>query len=50
MEPITDEPAHEDPVDECQSNAQALGGSTKDLSLLSDIYWVNIFLLACLYV
>nr|XP_033514015.1 TSL-kinase interacting protein 1 isoform X2 [Nicotiana tomentosiformis] len=39
MEPITDEPAHEDPVDECQSNAQALGGSTKDLSLLSDIYW-----------
>lgn len=48
MEPLTDELAHEDPVDEC--HAQALGGSTKDLSLLSDIYWVNIFLLACLYV
>ncbi|XP_019236401.1 PREDICTED: TSL-kinase interacting protein 1 isoform X2 [Nicotiana attenuata] len=37
MEPLTDEPAHEDPVDEC--HAQALGGSTKDLSGLSDIYW-----------
>nr|XP_009802691.1 PREDICTED: TSL-kinase interacting protein 1 isoform X3 [Nicotiana sylvestris] len=37
MEPLTDELAHEDPVDEC--HAQALGGSTKDLSGLSDIYW-----------
>lgn len=45
MESFTGEPAHDNPVDECQSDAQALDGSAKDLNELSGIYWVNHFLL-----
>ncbi|KAK4348496.1 hypothetical protein RND71_031251 [Anisodus tanguticus] len=48
MESFTDEPTHEDPVDECQSDAQALDGSAKDLNGLPEIYWVNLFLLVLL--
>lgn len=45
MESFNGEPAHDDAVDECQSDAQALDGSSKDLNGLSGIYWVN---LSCL--
>lgn len=45
MESFTGETAHEDPMDECQSDAQALDGSAKDPNGLSGIYWVNLFLL-----
>lgn len=41
MESFTGEPAHEDPVDECQSDAQALDDSAKDLNGISDIYWTD---------
>ncbi|KAJ8537771.1 hypothetical protein K7X08_014311 [Anisodus acutangulus] len=41
MESFTDEPAHEDPVDGCQSDAQALDGSAKDLNGLPEIYWTD---------
>ncbi|WMV44688.1 hypothetical protein MTR67_038073 [Solanum verrucosum] len=41
MESFTGEPAHDDPVDECQSDAQALDGSAKDLNGLSGIYWTD---------
>ncbi|XP_010325976.2 TSL-kinase interacting protein 1 isoform X2 [Solanum lycopersicum] len=41
MESFNGEPAHDDAVDECQSDAQALDGSSKDLNGLSGIYWTD---------
>lgn len=41
MESFTGGPAHEDPGDDCQSDAHALDGSAKDLNGLSGIYWTD---------
>ncbi|XP_060201493.1 TSL-kinase interacting protein 1 isoform X1 [Lycium barbarum] len=41
MESFTDETARDDPVDGCQSDAQALDGSSKDPNGLSEIYWTD---------
>ncbi|CAN4117102.1 unnamed protein product [Withania somnifera] len=41
MESFTGEPAHENLMDECQSDGQALDGSPKDLNGLSGIYWTD---------
>ncbi|KAM3341196.1 TSL-kinase interacting protein 1 [Capsicum galapagoense] len=41
MESFTGETAHEDPMDECQSDAQASDGSAKDPNGLSGIYWTD---------
>lgn len=38
----TDYPAHEDPMDECVSDPDALDNSVKDFNGLTDIYWVYI--------
>ncbi|KAA8518724.1 hypothetical protein F0562_016502 [Nyssa sinensis] len=37
--PVDDDPAHEDPMEECQSDPRILDNSSKDLNGLSDIYW-----------
>lgn len=38
---FTGEPAHDDPVDECHLDAQALDDSAKDSNGLSGIYWTD---------
>ncbi|KAK3022061.1 hypothetical protein RJ639_047329 [Escallonia herrerae] len=38
-EPMDGDPAHEDPMDECQSDLQIVDNSAKDLSGLTDMYW-----------